>query len=144
MELLTAPSRELVEAGEVQQPAGDDGALERHAADVEQPMPAQHLGLPLVVLRDGEQALHPLHLVLAMLVGQPHAVRFETDLGADEAALAQGLQSTRGSLIQPYLVIAHVDAEAEHGSRADETGDADLEDDAFLYFLLCHPVAEMG
>ena len=139
-----AVQRELVQAGEVEQPAGDDGVLELDATDVEQAMLAQHLGLPLVVLGNGEHALHPFHLILAVLAGQPHAIRLEAGFGADEAALAQGLQSTRGSLIQPYLVIAHVDAEAEHGSRADETGDADLEDDAFLYFLLCHPVAEMG
>ncbi|MNV59356.1 hypothetical protein D3C71_1517750 [compost metagenome] len=76
--------------------------------------------------------------------GQPHGIGLEARLGADEAALAQGLQRARGGLIEPYLVVAHVDAEAEHGSRADEAGYADLEDDAFLYFLLCHPVVEMG
>jgi hypothetical protein len=144
LELLTAPSRELVEAGEVQQPTGDDGALERHAADVEQTMPTQHLGLSLVVLGDGEQALYTFHLVLAVLAGQPHAVGLEADLRADQAALAQGLQGARGGLVQADLVVTHVDAEAQHAAGADETGDPYLEDHALLYLLLRHPVAEMG
>ncbi len=44
------------------------------ATDIEQAMLAQNLCLPFVVLGNGEQALHPLHLVLAMLAGQPHAI----------------------------------------------------------------------
>ena len=75
-----AIQRELVEAGEVQQTARDDGALELDAADVEQAMLAQHLGLPLVVLGDGEQALHPLHLGFAMPGGQPHGIGLESRL----------------------------------------------------------------
>ena len=91
-----------------------------------------------------EQALHPFHLVIAMFSRQPHAVRLETGLRADEAALAQGFQCTRGALIQADLVVAHVDTKAQHAAGADEAGDADLEDHAFFYLLLRHPVVEMG
>ncbi|MNH16307.1 hypothetical protein D3C79_759430 [compost metagenome] len=55
-------------------------------------MLAEHLCLPLVVFGNRQQALHPLGGFLPILAAQPHEVRLEARFGANEAALAQGLQ----------------------------------------------------